>query len=318
MKKILLVGEAMTLLIAKEYGKLDNVSNFEKRVAGAELNVCMGLTRLGYETQYLTKLGNDPFGRSIKTYIEDKKIKLANFEFDNYNKTGMMLKGKIENGDPEIYYFRKNSAASKICPEDIEKLNFKDIDLVHITGISLAISKSFREAMYKLIELARKNNIMVTFDPNLRPSMWDSEEEMIKVINDISSKADVVMPGISEARILLSVDKLEDIRDAYMKMGVENIVVKLGSSGSAFISPDGIVIEKGFKVEKVIDTVGAGDGFAVGIISGLLEGLDKNKILERANAIGSIQVQHVSDNEGLPTREELEEYIQLNKERRSN
>lgn len=316
MKKVLLVGESMALLIAKDYGKLDDIKDFEKRVAGAELNVCMGLTRLGYETHYVTKLGNDPFGRSIKSFIEEKNIKLHN-KFDDENKTGMMLKGKIKDGDPEIYYFRKNSAASKISVEDILNINLEDIDLVHITGISLAISKTFKEAMYKLVELAKNKGIMVTFDPNIRVSMWESKEEMIKTINDISSKSDVVMPGIAEAKMLLGVENIEEIKEKYLKMGVKNIVLKLGSSGSAFIDDKEIVYEKGFKVDKVIDTVGAGDGFAVGIISGLLEELPKNKILERANAIGSIQVQHISDNEGLPTREELEKYIEKNKNKRS-
>lgn len=313
-KKVLLIGEPLGLFIAKELGKLENVENFVKKIAGAELNVAIGLSRLGYEVEYVTKLGNDPFGKSIEEFLKKENIGTKYIVKTNDKCTGFMLKSKVENRDPDIYYYRKNSAATTLNLEDVKKINLDEFDLIHITGIPLGISKSFRESIIYLLNEAKKLNKYITFDPNLRLQMWEDKEEMKEIINDICKKVDLILPGISECELLISKSDIEDIKNEYLKLGVKSVVLKDGPRGSYFFK-DGIsTFVKGFKVEKVIDTVGAGDGFAVGIISSILENLSVEEMLERGNAIGSIQVQHVSDNEGLPKREELIEYIKERKE----
>ncbi|WP_156286607.1 sugar kinase [Oceanivirga salmonicida] len=313
MKKILLLGEAMCLLICKEYGLLEDAEKFERGISGAELNVAIGLKRLGYDIEYVTKLGNDPFGKNILKFLKKEKVGIKYIKFDEENKTGMQLKSKTKKGDPDIYYFRKNSAASTINTEYIKDINLEDFDLIHITGIPLAISESFRQAIYTLIDRAKKANKFITFDPNLRPQMWNSKEEMVKVVNEISKKVDLVLPGIEECKILVGSNDIKEIGNRYKEMGINRFIIKEGEKGSHSFDNGIHVFKKGFKVSKVIDTVGAGDGFAVGIISSILESLNTDDMLERANAIGAIQVSNVSDNAGLPTRVELEEYIFKNK-----
>jgi len=312
MSKIILFGEPMALFIADTYGPLEEVEHFTRSLSGAEVNVCIGLTRLGHQVTYLTRLGDDPLGRYIINRLKQESIDTKFVTFDNVYRTGIQLKNKVKKGDAYAPYYRKGSAFSHISPEVIDTVDFTGIKIAHITGIPPALSESCRKATYRLIERARENQVAVSFDPNLRPDLWENQEKMIDVINDLASKSDIFLPGISEGRLLSSYEDEDKIADFYHNMGVRAVIIKLGEKG-AFVSADGEKYHvSGFKVDKVVDTVGAGDGFAVGILSGLLEGLSIEEATVRGNAIGALQVMHQSDNEGLPTREQLNEYIKKN------
>lgn len=312
MGKAILFGEPMALLIADTVGDLEDVEHFTRSISGAEVNVCIGLSRLGHKATYITRLGDDPFGHFIEKYLKKENIDTEFITYDSVYRTGIQLKSKVLEGDPKAPYYRKGSAASHITPKEIDAIDFSDVDHVHVTGIPPALSKSCREATYRLMERARENNVFITFDPNLRPSLWESEEVMIEIINDLSSKADMVLPGVQEGKILLGTDDLKTIADKYQAMGVKQVVIKNGAKGAYVRDGNESYTVKGFKVDKVVDTVGAGDGFAVGIISGRLEGLPLKEMVKRANAIGAIQVTNVGDNEGLPTPEELKAFMERN------
>ena len=208
-----------------------------------------------------------------------------------------------------MVYFRKNSAASHMTEADVDRLDFTGAKILHVTGIPPALSQSCRDATYHLIEAARAHGMLVSFDPNLRPSLWESEEAMIRTINDLASKSDIVLPGTGEGKILMGSDNPETIARFYRSIGADTVIVKDGSRGAYVSSPQGDKHYPGFRVPKVVDTVGAGDGFAVGILSAILEQLSLEETVRRGNAIGAIQVSVRSDNEGLPTREELKAFM---------
>lgn len=313
-KDVVLIGEAMGLFSADESGKLDDAVSFSKTVAGAEVNVSIGLSRLGMEAELITRLGQDYFGRYILKFLESEGIGTEFVSFDEDTNTGFMLKSKTEEGDPETAYYRKGSAFSRLSIEDlIGVIDFDNVKVLHITGIPSGVSRSVRSAIYYLMGKAKESGTFITFDPNLRPALWENEEIMIKVLNELATYADVILPGISEAQILTGLDDPDEIADFYFEKGVKYIVIKMGASG-AYVKRPGQekVFVPGFKVDKVVDTVGAGDGFAVGIISGYLDGLTLEESAIRANAIGSIQVQNQGDNEGLPDKKTLIDYIERN------
>ena len=312
MGKVLLFGEAMGLFIAQEQGELEEIVNFKKSVAGAELNVAIGLKRLEHDVIYISKVGEDFLGSYIKKYMQKENIDTSYIKIDKYKKTGLMFKSKVENGDPKIDYYRKDSAFSNLELNDLDNINFKEIDILHLTGIPIAISKRCREIANYLINKAKENNIYITFDTNLRLNLWENRETMIQVINDIAKECDLILPGINEGKILTGYDSVEKIANFYEKLGVKEIIIKDGKNGAYIKTKNNSFYEKGFYVEKVIDTVGAGDGFAAGIISGKLEKLNERDCLIRANAIGAMQVQVVSDNEGLPNKDELNKFISEN------
>lgn len=306
MAKVILFGEPMALLIADTVGPLEDVEHFTRAMSGAEVNVAIGLTRLGHNVEYLTKLGDDPFGHYIEKSLIKNKIGTSLISYDSIYRTGIQLKNRVTDGsDPQAPYYRKGSAASHITKEDIDKINLNGIDLIHITGIPPAISQSARKATFRLAERAKENNIFLTFDPNLRPALWEDKETMVEVLNQLSEYADLILPGEEEGEILAGTTDNKEIANFYHNLGVKIVIVKNGSEGAYYSDGNDSCQVSGFKVDKVVDTVGAGDGFAVGVISGIIEGKNLFESVKRGNAIGAIQVTNLSDNEGLPDKEEL-------------
>lgn len=308
MSDVILFGEPMVMFVAETEGPLDEVENFTKLLAGADVNVAIGLKRLGHSVTYATRLGRDPFGTYIEKKLRKEQIH-TQITYDAEHFTGYQLKNKVSEGDPEVFYFRRNSAASHLSEADVEAIPLDGVRVLHMTGIPAALSGSCRNASYRLIERARERGICVTFDPNLRPTLWESRHAMIRTVNHLASMADIVLPGTAEGEILMGSSDPAEIAAFYRGRRARMVFVKEGPKGAYADTPEGCTHIAGIPAEQVVDTVGAGDGFAVGIISGWLEHLPVAQMVERANAIGSIQVTVKSDNEGLPTREELAAYI---------
>jgi sugar/nucleoside kinase (ribokinase family) len=211
--------------------------------------------------------------------------------------------------DPEIAYFRRGSAAAQMGLDDDPARRGVRARHLHITGISLALSDSLRELVRQMARQARADGASVSFDPNLRPRLWPSQRAMIDSLNQFAALADLVMPGLAEGQLLSGRKSAQEIGAFYRDLGVPQVAIKLGPSGAYCVSETGLAVVPGFRVARVVDTVGAGDGFAVGVISALLEGLPLPQAVERGNAIGARVVQCSGDSEGLPNRVQLAEAL---------
>lgn len=304
--RILLLGEPMGLFMANTPGPLSEVRDFTASIAGAEYNVAVGLARLGHTPVYCTRLGFDPLGKRILNALRANGIATDLITQAEGEHTGLMLKSFAPEGDPEIAYYRSGSAASNISPHDIDKLDLYGIERVHLTGIFPAVSEKALSSVKRLIRRCETLGIPISFDPNLRPQLWPSERVMISTLNALAQSAETVLPGFAEGARLTGQNSPEAIARFYHDLGAKNVVVKLGSDGAYFSEAGGRAgYSAGIKVNKIEDTVGAGDGFAAGVLSSLAEGETLEEAALRGNAIGAIQVAHKSDNEGLPTRQEL-------------
>ena len=314
-KRVLTVGEPMGLFIAQEEAKLEKVKHFSTSVAGAEFNVAVGLTRLGHTVGYLTKVGEDPFGRQIINCMNENGIDTSLTQIDPHHRTGFMLKSKTSQGDPDIYYFRAGSAASTISVEDVKGVDLTKWDAIHLSGILPATSETALATTYYLMDAAGQAGIPIFFDPNLRPQLWSSKEKMVEEINKMCALADYVLPGENEGLTLCGSKDPKVIGEFYLNLGAKTVVVKTGADGAETFTREGSFKTAAYPPKEIVDTVGAGDGFAAGLESALMEGLSLEQAVQRAGAIGTIQIMHVSDNEGLPTRTELEKFMAENKQK---
>lgn len=303
---VLLIGEVMGLFIANDYGDFYESESYAKGVSGAEMNVAIGLARLGYDVNYISKIGRDPMGKYIQHFIENEHINTDHLIIDDVYDTGLQIKNRVKKDDPQIHYYRKHSAFTTLGKTEIADFDFKQIRVLHITGIPIAVSDKIRSVIFELVKKAKSAGTKVTFDPNIRDSLWENEKRMIRILNEFARYADIIMPGMSEGRRLTGFTTPEDIAQFYHDMGVETVIIKDGAKG-AYYHEKGQEIQMvpGFQVDEVVDTVGAGDGFAVGVISGILDKLPVAEGVIRGNIIGSIQIQQQSDNEGLPDRKTL-------------
>ena len=302
---ILSFGETMAMFVAEQTGDLAQVAQFHKRIAGADSNVAIGLSRLGFNVAWLSRVGNDSLGRFVVDTLQNEGLDCTHVAVDQLHPTGLQFKSREEAGaDPQVEYFRKGSAASHLSIAAISPtlLNARHL---HATGIPPALSEATRELSVELMTQMRSAGRSVSFDPNLRPSLWASQAQMIHEINALASLADWVLPGLGEGRLLTGFDDPADIAAFYLDRGAEAVAIKLGADGAYYRTH----LDQGFiaavPVANVVDTVGAGDGFAVGMISALLENLSFPEAVQRGNWIGSRAVQSRGDMEGLPTRLEL-------------
>ena len=303
--RVLLVGEAMALFGACEEGDLSGVRGFVASTAGAELNVAVGLKRLGQEPMYMTRLGCDPFADRILGFMRANGLDVSLVARDESRPTGFMLKSRVSHGDPVTFYRRAGSAASAISPMDVGAVDWRGVSVLHLTGILPPLSQTALEASYALVGAARGHGVFVSFDPNLRPALWPDADTMRDTLRELASQADLVLPGLAEGRELFGAETPETVARAFLDNGAKMVVVKDGPRGALAATGDAMSYVPGFVVDRVVDTVGCGDGFAAGVLSALLEGQDLVRAAERGCALGAIQTQHESDNEGLPTPSEL-------------
>jgi dehydrogluconokinase len=299
-------GETMGMFVAEQPGDLARVTQFSKRICGADSNVAIGLSRLGLKVAWVSRVGDDSLGRFIVRTLRSEGIDCARVTVDPRHPTGMQFKAKAEHGeDPATEYFRKGSAASCLTLSDMDDALFAQARHLHATGIPPALSDSVAHLSEHAIRGMRAAGKTVSFDPNLRPSLWPSREAMAAALNRLAALADWVLPGLEEGRILTGLQSPRDIAGFYLDKGAQAVAIKLGSLGAYWRTADGEGTAPGVKVAQVVDTVGAGDGFATGFVSAMLEGLGPGAAARRGNIIGSRAIQVVGDMEGLPTREEL-------------
>lgn len=314
MSEFLTIGEPIALFGSEEVDKsLREACHFQKFLAGAEVNVAVGVSRLGHSTEYITRLGKDPFGEFIVDQLQENQVGTNYIDETADYWTAFQLKDRVSEGDPSIFYFRKGSAAAHFDKAVLDQIDFSDTKMAHLSGIFPAISEQALDAFQHLVALLEKNQIRTTFDPNLRPQLWASTEKMVTTINGLASHAEIILPGINEGEILMGSRDPEAIADFYLANGeaTQTVIVKLGTEGAYVKQKDGTSFTvPGFKVEKVIDTVGAGDGFAAGLITALMEGESLETAVIRANAVGALAVQAPGDNDGYPTPAELAEFLE--------
>ena len=306
---VALFGEAMLLLVADRPGPIEDAESFHTRTAGAETNVAIGLSRLGMKVGWASRLGTDSMGRALLATMQREGIDCSHVICDASQRTGFQFKGRVTDGsDPPVEYHRKGSAASHKAPADIDEAWLRSARHLHATGVFAAISDTSLPTARKTMQVMRDAGRTISFDPNLRPTLWASTDIMRKNINELAALADWVLPGLEEGALLTGESSPEGIACFYRQRGARLVVVKLGAAGAYYDSDtEGTGRVEGLPVREVIDTVGAGDGFAAGVVCALLEGKDVVAAVRRGAWIGARAVQVLGDTEGLPTRSQLEE-----------
>ena len=313
MAEVLTIGEPMGLFVAQEAKPLKDVQTFTRLVCGAEVNFSIGLSRLGHTVSYVSRVGSDPIGQHIRDFLKENGIEDSYVQIDREHLTGMQFKEMAPEGtDPLVVNYRRHTAFSHFAPEDLRGIDWQGVKHVHVTGIPAALSDSCCASVEALMDAAHAHEATVSFDPNLRPALWPSHKVMVRTLNRLAAKTDLILPGLGEGKILTGLEKPEQIADFYLARGAKAVVIKLGGSkgaygkereGKEFIAPS-------FRVEHVVDTVGAGDGFAVGTVSALLEGRTLEEAALRGAAIGALAIMSAGDNEGLPNRTELQHFME--------
>jgi 2-dehydro-3-deoxygluconokinase len=310
--EILTLGETMVLFQTSQEGSLQYAPFLAKSMAGAESNIAIGLTRLGKRVGWLSRIGKDPFGDYIYSTLSGEGVDLSHVIRDSQYPTGVMFKEIKGAMDPRVFYYRKGSAASVWDSKELTQEMFEGVKTFHLTGITPALSTECKKVSFEAVRLAKQAGAMISFDPNMRYKLWNIEKAR-ETFLELIKYSDIFLPGIDEGVLITEEQDPDSIGAKILEMGPKIVVIKLGQRGSvAYMKVDGHVekIEaEGFPVQLIIDTVGAGDGFAAGFLSAFLDNEPIYICLQRANAVGAMVTQYRGDWEGLPTLEEVERFI---------
>jgi 2-dehydro-3-deoxygluconokinase len=305
---VITLGETMIALTPTQTGSLEGVSTFDKRMAGAESNVAIGLSRLGHEVAWVSRLGDDGFGRFIYKTLRGEGVDVSMTSFDAKAPTGVYFKELDAYGHAKSFYYRSGSAASFMSLDSIHRERIQRAAYLFITGITPALSDTCRETVLTAIDSANETGVKVVFDPNVRLKLW-TLAEAVPVLRAIAAKSEILLPGLDEGRMLTGGETPEQIAQVFLESPVTNLVViKLGQTGAYFATRDTGGYVDGFVVNQV-DETGAGDAFDAGVISGLLDELPVMEAVLRGCAMGALAVTAKGDYESLPTRGELSNFI---------
>ncbi|MCH4491419.1 sugar kinase [Staphylococcus haemolyticus] len=301
-------GEIMGVF-ASNNSRLKYENNLSFSIAGAEANTLIGLSRLGIESILITAVGNDSVGNTISYQLKGEGINTKFLKVLNNNSTGLMTKERGIGHSINVDYFRKNSAINHLNVSPFFNSIFENANILYLTGITPALSDNTYKTTINLINEAKKRGLTIIFDPNYRKKLW-SENSLKNFYNQIKEHIDVLLAGKKEAEILFEDISIENLNTHINKSNLKLLVIKDGDKGATFINQHKHIVEKAYPVTE-IDSVGAGDAFA----SGLIYGLEKygyeniSDYSKYALAMGAIATTSYGDFHGLPTLTELENFI---------
>ncbi|MDK2840348.1 MAG: tagatose kinase [Thermosipho sp. (in: thermotogales)] len=308
MPHVITIGEVLVEFMAKNIDQKFYITGefTGPYPSGAPAIFIDQVAKLGTSGGIISKVGFDDFGKLNYDRLKSDGVDVKYFSFTNEGATGVAFVSYKSNGDRDFIFHLKNSATGFLNIDDIHEEYFDDCNFYHIMGSSL-FNGNIRNAVEKAISIAKKNNIKISFDPNLRKEILQ-DESYKNFINYILEECHIFLPSEEELKLITGIEDEETSIHFLLDKGIEYIVVKRGKKGCTVYDKNNKVTFAPIKVEE-IDPTGAGDCFDGTFISFLDKGFDVNTAALYANAAGAIAVTRKGPMEGTSTLREVEEFL---------
>jgi len=303
MSRVVTLGESMGLILGDGVGGWEHQSQARVATGGAEGNTAIGLARLGVPVMWLGRVGDDALGRRVVGDLRSEGVE-ARALVDGGAPTGLMLKSTPRAGATTVDYYRRGSAGSRLDAADLDELPLTAGDILHVTGVTLALSDSARDAVIVAVDRARDAGALVSFAVNHRSRLW-AHAEAVTAYAHVIARADIVFASDDEARMLHADTAPEDLARALAAAGPTDAVVTLGGDGAVAVI-DGELHRVAAVPITPVDTVGAGDAFAAGYLAERFAGSDPTTRLRTATLAGAYACLHPGDWQGGIRRSELD------------
>ena len=297
-------GETMARLDNPVVGPMRHARSLDLGIGGAESNTAIGLARLGGTAAWFGRVGDDEFGRLITTALAGEGVRLGHTVVDESAPTALLFKERRSGTLTRVQYYRTGSAGSRLSPADVPHDLIRSARVLHVTGITAAISDTARRAVDDAVETARDAGVPVSLDLNYRSALW-TPAEAGECLHDLVKRADLVFATEQEARLVVPGDDPAGLAAALAALGPRDVLVKRGAAGVVAYCAGTLHVQPAHKV-PVVDPVGAGDAFAAGYLAEFARGLPVAARLATATAAGAYAVTVRGDWEGLPSRADLD------------
>ncbi|MBO0868597.1 MAG: sugar kinase [Micromonosporaceae bacterium] len=303
---VVTIGETMALLSNPRVGPLRHATSLDLSCAGAESNLAIGLSRLGHTVCWIGRVGADEFGALVRRTLVAEGVDVRSVVVDPDAATGLMVRSRRTDALTRVTYYRSGSAGSRLCADDVDCGVLRTAQILHVTGITPALSASARAAIRYAIEFAAANGVVVSLDINYRQALWPAEQAVLE-LRELARQADILFATEPEARLIAEGDPAPDSEALAVDLaalGPTQVLLKRGAEGGVACIDGAVQTYTAYPVTQ-IDPIGAGDAFAAGYLSGLLDGEPVEDRLRRAALAGAFAVSVSGDWEGLPDRAEL-------------
>lgn len=292
----------------------------EANPGGAPCNVLAMLNKLGKKTAFIGKVGNDAFGRQLSEAVGKSGTDISGLVTDNDVHTTLAFVHTLSGGEREFSFYRNPGADMMLRKDEVKEDIIKSARIFHFGTLSLT-HDSVREATRYAVDIAKRNNLLISFDPNLRELLWDSLNDAKRQIEYGMSNCDILKISDNELEFITGICDYQKgaklLLDTYK---IPIIFVTMGKEGSLACYKDAIVFKETFSNIKPIEKTGAGDTFTACVLNYILENelenLSKNNLSELltfANAAASIITTRKGALNSMPEREEIEALINLYK-----
>lgn len=262
---VVTVGESMVLVTPTNSGSVETAKAFTLDVGGAESNVAVHLHQLGLQVLWCGAVGDDPLGSHLLTTLRRAGLDLSHVTVDTDAPTGLYVK----NPGKGVYYYRSESAASHLGPEAVPDNVLQRASIVHLTGITPALSGSCRTLSFSVARRARQAGAILSADVNYRPALW-TVDVASEYLLELCRLADVMFVGLDEAHTVWGCTTPAHVRALFPD--VDRVVVKNADVGAVEFDGDKEIFVASLQV-NVVEPVGAGDAFAAGYLGGIIKGL---------------------------------------------
>lgn len=305
------LGDALITFNPSDTGPLRYVPTFSRKVGGAELNFAIGCARLGLKSKWMSRLGGDEFGRVIYNFARGEGIDVSEVKLVDGYPSSLNFKEIREDGSGKTFYYRYQSPILTMEPSDITEAILDGVDIVHLTGVFLAINPKNLDITLEVLKLAKEKNIPVSFDPNIRLKLWTIEEAKATYMK-VFPYVDILLTGRDEIELIHGDSSKVSLEALAKEFKMAHLVIKDGGNGATVFVNGQWHEKEAFKVQP-IDTVGAGDGFDAGYIYSYLHNYSPLESLQFANGVGALVTTVSGDNEGLPELDEVFAFIRNEK-----
>ena len=307
MLDVVTLGETMVLFVPTRTGLLRYAQQYDRYVAGAESNTAIGLARIGHQVGWVSKVGHDEFGEYILAFLRGEQVDVSQVSRSKEAPTGVFFKERRRTDSTRVFYYRAGSAASYLSPADIDAEYIKQARFLHLTGITPALSSDCMSTVHQAAQIAQNAGVKISFDPNIRYKLWSAKDAK-KAILALMPHINILLTSQEEATLLTDEPDAKSAARALLSMGPQQVVVKLGADGAFALTEKEKILEPGIQVQ-VVETVGAGDAFNAGFLSGQLREWDLQKSLKLGNIMGALATTAPGDVEGLPDWNEIQPYL---------
>lgn len=288
----------------------------EANPGGAPCNVLAMLQKLGKKTAFIGKVGSDMFGNQLKKAVEEVGIDTRNLILDKKHHTTLAFVHTYPDGDRDFSFYRDPGADMMLTKDEVQKELIEDSRIFHFGTLS-STHEGVREATRHAIQLAKEADCIITFDPNLRPPLWNSLEDARREIEYGMGKCDVLKISDNEIEFLFGTTDYDKgaalIREKY---NIPLVLITMGKDGSRAYYKDLKVEVAPFLQENTIETTGAGDTFCASALNYVLDhGLEDltaenlKELLTFANAAASLITTRKGALRVMPSKEEVLEFI---------